>query len=160
MTRIWEVYGMRIYFYIRQSLHGDKSCCEDCFQETMIRVYNGLKGFSMGRPLKPWLYRIAHNCCQDQLRKRKEESLDDALLVQPADCNSQEEQLVRKELNDTIDEAIAGLDAEDSQIAYLRFYEGMRFRHIANIMKMNEKTVKTRMAAIKRKLRSELREWL
>lgn len=160
MSRIWQIYGKRLYFYICRSLPADSGSWDDCYQESMIKIYNGLKGFSIGGSLKSWLYRIAHNCCQDQLRKRKEESLDDTDPVQAADCAGHVEQLLREELNDVIDEAICGLGAEDSRIAYLRFFEGMKFRHIADVMKMNEKTVKTRMTAIKRKLRAELRGWL
>jgi RNA polymerase sigma-70 factor (ECF subfamily) len=160
MTRIWELYGNKIYFYISRSLPGHGSGWDDCYQETMIKIYNGLKGFSAGRPLRPWLYRIAHNCCLDQLNRRTDESIDDVDPMQAADCTGQEEHLLRRELGDTIERAVAGLAAEDSRIAYLRFYEGMKFRHIAGIMRMNEKTVKTRITAIKRRLQSELRGWL
>lgn len=160
MTRIWKLYEKGIYYYISRSFPGDPVRCDDCFQDTMLKVFNGLTGFSIGRPLKPWIYRIAHNCCQDLLRSRSEESLADAALPPAADVGDQEENFLRDELIMALDASINGLDVEDSRIAYLRFFEGMKFRDIAAILKMNEKTVKSRMAAIKRRLRSELREWL
>ena len=36
----------------------------------------------------------------------------------------------------------------------------MKFRNIARVMEMNENTVKTKITAIKKKLRGDLREWL
>jgi len=160
MTRIWTVYGKGIYYYISRSFPGDRYLCDDCFQETMLKAYHGLNSYRIGLPLKPWLYRIAHNCCLDQLRRRNEESIDDTAELAAPERGGLEENFMRSELVIAIDNGISGLGAGNAQIAYLRFFEGMKFKDIAKIMGMNEKTVKTRMDAIKRKLRTELKEWL
>src|SRR5919108_4100231 len=39
-------------------------------QETLFEAYRKLDQFDDSRPLKPWLFRIAHNRCIDFLRKR------------------------------------------------------------------------------------------
>jgi len=43
---------------------------EDVVQETLFEAYRKLDKFDDTRPLKPWLFRIAHNRCIDFLRKR------------------------------------------------------------------------------------------
>jgi RNA polymerase sigma-70 factor (ECF subfamily) len=43
---------------------------EDALQETMLRAWRGLARFDAGRPLRPWLYRIATNACLDLHAKR------------------------------------------------------------------------------------------
>jgi RNA polymerase sigma-70 factor (ECF subfamily) len=43
---------------------------EDALQETLLRAWRGLPRFESGRPLRPWLYRIATNVCLDALAKR------------------------------------------------------------------------------------------
>src|SRR5262245_25587083 len=43
---------------------------EDVVQETLFEAYCKLDRFDDSRPLKPWLFRIAHNLCTDFLRKR------------------------------------------------------------------------------------------
>jgi RNA polymerase sigma-70 factor (ECF subfamily) len=43
---------------------------EDVVQEALFEAYRKLDKFDDGRPLKPWLFRIAHNRCIDFLRKR------------------------------------------------------------------------------------------
>jgi RNA polymerase sigma-70 factor (ECF subfamily) len=43
---------------------------DDALQETRLRAWRGLSGFEAGRPLRPWLYRIATNVCLDALAKR------------------------------------------------------------------------------------------
>jgi RNA polymerase sigma-70 factor (ECF subfamily) len=43
---------------------------EDVVQEALFEAYRKLDLFDQNRPLKPWLFRIAHNRCIDFLRRR------------------------------------------------------------------------------------------
>ena len=43
---------------------------EDVVQEALFQAYRKLDTFDDTRPLKPWLFRIAHNCSIDFLRRR------------------------------------------------------------------------------------------
>lgn len=43
---------------------------EDVVQEALFEAYRKLDQFDESRPLKPWLFRIAHNRCIDFLRAR------------------------------------------------------------------------------------------
>ena len=43
---------------------------EDVVQEALFDAYRRLESFDDARPLKPWLFRIAHNRCLDYLRSR------------------------------------------------------------------------------------------
>ena len=62
----------------RQELHahcyrmlGSLHDAEDALQETMLRAWRGLAGFEAGRPLRPWLYKIATNAGLDVIAKRQ-----------------------------------------------------------------------------------------
>jgi RNA polymerase sigma-70 factor (ECF subfamily) len=43
---------------------------EDVVQESLFEAYRNLERFDESRPLKPWLFRIAHNRCIDFLRRQ------------------------------------------------------------------------------------------
>jgi RNA polymerase sigma-70 factor (ECF subfamily) len=43
---------------------------EDALQDALLRAWRGLATFDAGRPLRPWLYRIATNACLDLIAKR------------------------------------------------------------------------------------------
>jgi RNA polymerase sigma-70 factor, ECF subfamily len=43
---------------------------EDVVQESLFEAYRKLDQFDESRPLKPWLFRIAHNRCIDFLRRK------------------------------------------------------------------------------------------
>ncbi len=44
---------------------------EDIVQDALFEAYRKLDTFDDSKPLKPWLFRIAHNRCIDFLRKKK-----------------------------------------------------------------------------------------
>ena len=63
---------------LRPSLHrycarmtGSVMDGEDVVQEALFEAYRKLDKFDESRPLKPWLFRIAHNRCIDFLRRRE-----------------------------------------------------------------------------------------
>ena len=63
--------------HLRPSLHrycsrmtGSVMDGEDVVQEALFEAYRKLDKFDDSRPLKPWLFRIAHNRCIDFVRKR------------------------------------------------------------------------------------------
>jgi RNA polymerase sigma-70 factor (ECF subfamily) len=62
---------------LRPSLHrycarmtGSVTDGEDVVQDALFEAYRKLDKFDQSRPLKPWLFRIAHNRCIDLLRHR------------------------------------------------------------------------------------------
>src|SRR5215218_797018 len=60
---------------------------EDALQETLLRAWRGLAGFESGRPLRPWLYKIATNASLDAIAKRPKRflRLDESEPSAPAD---------------------------------------------------------------------------
>ena len=44
---------------------------EDVVQDALLQAYRKLNAFDDNRPLRPWLFRIAHNQCIDFLRRRR-----------------------------------------------------------------------------------------
>ena len=50
---------------------GNVSDVEDVVQEVYMRVLLSLKRFNRKYPFRPWILRITHNYCVDQLRRRK-----------------------------------------------------------------------------------------
>ncbi|HEV8380987.1 MAG TPA: sigma-70 family RNA polymerase sigma factor, partial [Gemmatimonadales bacterium] len=56
---------------------------EDVAQEVLFRAYRKLDTFDESQPLKPWLFRIAHNACIDFLRRREVREAAEAASVAP-----------------------------------------------------------------------------
>ncbi|MGH7709711.1 MAG: RNA polymerase sigma factor, partial [Gemmatimonadaceae bacterium] len=56
---------------------------EDVVQEALFQAYRKLDTFDDARPLKPWLFQIAHNRCIDFLRRREVRLEVEAAAVAP-----------------------------------------------------------------------------
>lgn len=75
---------------LRPSLHrycarmtGSVMDGEDVVQESLFEAYRKLDKFDDTRPIKPWLFRIAHNRCIDFLRRRGVRDEADAAVAVP-----------------------------------------------------------------------------
>src|SRR5258706_318856 len=56
---------------------------EDVVQEALFHAYRKLDTFDDARPLKPWLFQIAHNRCIDFLRRREVRQEAEAAAMAP-----------------------------------------------------------------------------
>src|SRR4029079_4882148 len=82
---------------LRPSLHrycarmtGSVMDGEDVVQEALFEAYRKLDQFDESRPLKPWLFRIAHNRCIDFLRKREVRTHAEQSAIAPETIESDE----------------------------------------------------------------------
>ena len=56
---------------------------EDVVQDALFEAYRKLDQYDDSRPLKPWLFRIAHNRCIDLLRRRGVRAEAEAAAMSP-----------------------------------------------------------------------------
>ena len=66
---IHDRYRQRLFAYTRQMLPGASPDAEDVLQDVFVRAYSGLRANRRELALRPWLYRVAHNRCIDELRR-------------------------------------------------------------------------------------------
>ena len=66
---IHDRYRPRLLAYVRQMLPGHAADVEDALQDVFVRTYAGLRTSNRDVSLRPWLYRVAHNRCIDELRR-------------------------------------------------------------------------------------------
>ena len=72
-TALYHRYHQRIYRYCRSLLQNDADA-QDAFQATFANAYTALARGQRDAPMRPWLYRIAHNESITLLRRRKPET--------------------------------------------------------------------------------------
>jgi RNA polymerase sigma factor (sigma-70 family) len=65
---IHDRYRQRLFAYTRQMLPRRQDA-EDALQDIFVRAYAGLRANDRELALRAWLYRVAHNCCIDELRR-------------------------------------------------------------------------------------------
>ena len=141
---------------------GQRQAAEDAAQEAFVAAWRNLA--SLRGQFRPWLLRIAINACTDELRRRgrrSASSLETSLLEglpEPADTNpSPEAVTLDRELRSRIEAALLQLPADQRLAVVLRDIEGLDYAEIADVMRTNLGTVKSRIARGRTRLRQLLR---
>jgi RNA polymerase sigma factor (sigma-70 family) len=134
---------------------------DEAFQETMIRVYQGLYRFNGRYALQPWVARIAKNVSLDILRGRSRRPQNDAWapgaeeLPGPSD---EAEQIVERLVQrDTVLAVLADLPETHRRALMLRELDGRSHREIAQEMEVSTAQAK---ALIHRAKMSFRKRWL
>lgn len=159
---IWAAYGRRISFYIGNIIPVSHPAFEDVFQEIMLKIYRNLPRFNPLRSFKAWIYVIARNHCLDFVNNREEKIFAGKARPggDPPGDDDPERMVMAGEAMDRIDACLSALDALDRQIAFLRFFEDLSYREIAQITGMNPGTLRARIHHIKKDLAHSLRGFL
>ncbi len=145
---------------------GNADDAEDMVQETFLKAWRNLEGFQGDSSFSTWLYRLASNCCLDFLRSQKrrptvsmttEDEEGEEQTIEVADNSATpEEELLLKEEQSEIAQAMASLDEEQRQILTLRVVNDLSYTEIGEMLSLKEGTVKSRLARARENLRKKL----
>ena len=147
------------YSYYRVGNHHD---AEDLTEQTFLQAYRHFERAqreSNGRPLRPWLIRIAHNLAanyyRDRSRKPQTQLEDAAIVSAPHDT----EDLVegRQELQDVL-EGVSKLPNDRREALIMRFALGMDNREIARALDRSEGATKVLIHRAIKQLEQGLKE--
>lgn len=161
---VWR-YEAELYSYLRRYL-GDAAAAEDAFQTTFLQVHLNRDKFEHGRRFRPWLYAIAVNQAIDSQRRNKRHkvtSLDrpqrrsDEELGSLAEAEASREpdpteQLELVERRHLVQQAVANLPDVLRHTVLLIYYQGMKYREAAEVLKVPVGTIKSRLHAAVLKL--------
>ena len=154
---IWNRYHKPVLYFIQSMVHHH---AEDLLQEVMMKVYQNLNRYKPWYSFNTWIYTIARNHCINHLKKRKIDvhPISEWENIKHSHQHSEnpEDQLLDQELHRHVDKVLKSLDNDLCQIAFLRFYEGMKCRDIAQIMEIPHGTVKSRLHHIRQTIKKEL----
>lgn len=140
---IYGYYYRPVYNYINKMLK-DEAQSDDLTQETLIKVFGGLKDVDENKRLSSWIFRIAHNTCVDYHRKNRVSfELIDNIDYQDMEDSCPENILLNKERQHKIKEALSAISRRYRRALLLRVFQDLSYREIAYKLKMNESTVKT-----------------
>jgi RNA polymerase sigma-70 factor (ECF subfamily) len=146
MREIMRIYKNRIFNFILRIVK-DRDKALDLTQEVFIRAYFRIKSFRKSSKFSTWLFTIASNLSRSELRKRKIvdflHSFYPKLLVNDHPGNSNGIEYFLNQIK------------PDYRIPFvLKEVEGFSIEEIANILKIPEGTVKSRIFRAKENLKN------
>jgi RNA polymerase sigma-70 factor (ECF subfamily) len=139
---------------------GDPMLADDLFQETSIKIAEGLPGFEGRSTLKTWAFRIAHRVCLDHFRKggSKQTFLEFLEEEHAASEPEQDEAIVIDEMNECIRDVIDSLPPDYRTALVLHDLEGLTAADVARVSECSLATAKIRIHRARKRLRAALQD--
>lgn len=138
-----------IYFLVR-----DEDLADDIFQETFVKaiVMMQQKRYVFSGKFSSWILRIAHNHIVDMFRQDKKECVS---ILDPVEQNriydrslveeNVESSLISEQTQAEVRRMVELLPPNQKEIVYMRFYQDLSFREIAEILNISINTALGRM---------------
>jgi RNA polymerase sigma-70 factor, ECF subfamily len=156
-----EKYQSKV-FSIIHGIVRQKNDVEDIAQQVFAKIYFSIKNFDFRSSPITWIYKITVNECFDYLRKKKVRK-----LVYESDLSEDEVRRVentepatdRTPRTDTtlarrdyVTKLLERVSEEDRNLLMLKEVEGYSVEELAEMLKMNENTVKVKLFRARQKL--------
>lgn len=162
LSRNQEKLFTYILFFVR-----DREMANDMFQETFFKLVSRLqqgKYIANGK-FSAWLMRIAHNVIMDWYRQQRAQNIVDAPKENDLSNvgstlleSSREGELVNNQVMEDVRRMMSHLPASQCEVVFMRFYQQMSFKEIAEATGVSINTALGRMRYAILNLRRMTRE--
>lgn len=129
---------------------GDRHLAEDIAQETFAKACFKLKELRDKRKFAGWLGAICRNICMDMLRGRRNFETSDMTSI-AAERNVEE-----FEEDEQIRKVISRLPEKMRETIYLKFYDGMTYEKISEVLGISRQAINGRLRRAKRMIAKKL----
>lgn len=159
-----EFYPLVLHYFVRHGFGEEDS--RDLAQETMLRIYRNLPAFSGDAQLGTWVFQVAANLCKNAVRTRasRKRSASEAPLAEwtdrgPDPVDEGEDplrDLLTGERAKVLAEALRDLPPQMRRCVELRVHRDLKYREIAELLRISIETVKAHLFQARQILRSKL----
>lgn len=140
---LMQIHAQSMYKVAKAILKNDEDVL-DAMQETALTCWEKIGTLKQERCFKTWLTRILINHCNEICRQRKFTVPDERI----SETGRQEESFLNVEWEDFLN----CLDVKHRTVIILYYVQGFKTREVAEILKVNESTVRSRLAAARDKM--------
>jgi len=133
----------------------DRDVADDIFQETFVKVVTRMQQgkYTTSGKFSAWIMRIAHNVIMDWYRQQRNEH-----IVEPTEDNDlsnlrgasvldsyRENEIVNEQVLKDVKRMMDNLPAPQREVVYMRFYQQLSFKEIAQLTGVSINTSLGRM---------------
>lgn len=137
----------------------DAEDARDVAQNVFMKVAERVDEYDPRYRFFSWLYRIAVNEALNLLRRHdREEPLDEEVERPGPDGDDPETRASEAERNGKVRDAVMRMSTNDRTVLMLRHYGELSYQEIAEVLDVDEKTVKSRLFEARQRLRGPLLE--
>jgi RNA polymerase sigma-70 factor (ECF subfamily) len=159
-------YRRRLHSHILQIVK-DPSDAEDLLQDTLIRIYRGLRNYRGDASFYTWTFRIAVNCAITFVAHRRrhlEEPMPNDVVSaygtseRAPVCDDPETIVSGMQMVETVGAALDSMCPEFKTAILLREFDGMSYHEIADAMVCPVGTVRSRISSARQAIARHLQQ--
>lgn len=154
--KLIQLYRKRLYSFLIR-LCGNRDQADDLFQETLIKVWKGLKHYKNQQKFSSWLFTIAYNLTIDCKRKEKTDKTA-FFTMEVRSGENISETIETKEAGKIVLSLLQRLPEKQKRVFLLRQHSELSFREISELMNEPINTVISHMNYAVKKIRKNLKE--
>jgi RNA polymerase sigma-70 factor (ECF subfamily) len=165
--QLLEKYQKPLYFHIKKMVK-DHEQVEDLVQEAFVKAFDNLGSYNTNYAFSTWLYRITTNHTIDYLRKKKLQTMsihqpvktkEGEMFVQlPDDHAATDRNIIRKQRQKIIRNAIKNLPEKYRQVIEMRHLEELSYQEISEQLDLPLGTVKAHIFRAREMLYKALKD--
>lgn len=134
--------------YFKNMLWGDREKAEDMVHDIFTKIIKNPDYFDTNRSFRTWLFSVASNMCKNEykkqaVRKNTSTGVEDYRSISSSTNVLAEVQDIQ--FQQAFEENLAKMDEKHREVFALRHLEGLSMKEIAEVMEINEGTVKSRL---------------
>ncbi len=135
---------------------GNPDDAADATQTAFLKAFEHLDQYRPEYRFFSWIYRIAINESINQLKRgKRQQPLDDNEVVGPANAGPEAE-AAHGDLSREIQQGLMALTEDYRTVIVLRHFSDCSYRQISEILRIPEKTVKSRLYSARQLMKDQL----
>jgi RNA polymerase sigma-70 factor (ECF subfamily) len=147
----------RVVFNLALRMLGDPEEARDVAQTAFVKVYENLGRYDPRFRFFSWVYRIALNeCLNARDRRRRHAPLDPGLA---AGHDHPDDGVRHREVGEQVRGALMRLPRAYREVVVLRHFAELTYAEMSAVLRVPEKTVKSRLHTARQRLGELLLEW-
>ena len=147
--QIYHKYVNHLVNFFYNKLWQDREKAEDATQDIFSKLIQKPTLFDASKNFKTWVFSVAYNRCKNEYKKqevRKNVREEPAKNYQPKDTNLTSDDIYdQQEFGKQLQIKLSEMNEKHSQVFKLRHEDGLSMKEIAEVLALNEGTVKSRL---------------
>lgn len=160
---LYERYAAALLRYFMRMLWRDREKSEDFVHDLFAKIVRKPDYFDTARSFKTWVYSVANNMCKNEYKKQEvrkgmSNGLDNHYTLYDKNTNVMNE-VQDSFFQEAFQKSLVDLDDKHREAFSLRHLEGLSIKEIADVLEINEGTVKSRLFYATKYLAESLKEF-
>lgn len=160
---LYKRYSKPLKGYFMRMLWKNESKSEDFVHDLFVKIIHNPESFDANRSFKTWLYSVACNMCKNEYKKQEvrkgtSTGIDQFYSISDKGVDVLNE-VQMSHFGSQFEKSMDELKSEHQEVFSLRHMDGLSIKEIAEVLEINEGTVKSRLFYATKQLADKLKEF-